>query len=317
MVRKQGGADRILTLGHKQTEKLTFSIQFGQHGYSSILEPSIDDKLFFSSESISFADPPKGFDSSSERKGAFDEAQLKSISEDKDTFYSCTPWNRAEDCYQSISNWRIYHFHDTSDTAGVKRIRSLHDNQYLRPDASNLAAFLFRLRADYNSDYQQIRKTIQLAIPFFDDFVLNPTYLESGEGQINLQWKQKNSDYPFWPSQLSDGSIRFICLVAALLQPDPPTTIIIDEPELGLHPYAIELLGALIKQASSRMQVIISTQSVQLLNEFLIEDLIIVDRDPNGFSTFSRCDSEKFTAWLDEYTIGELWEKNILGGRPK
>src|SRR5690606_7115574 len=217
--------------------------------------------------------------------------------------------------YSSIASWKVFHFHDTSDTAGVKRLGSLQDNEYLRPDASNLAAYLYRLSEEHPEVLDQIRKTIRLAIPFFDDFVLKPRKLKSEEEQIRLLWRQKDSDYSLWPSQLSDGSIRFICLVTALLQPDPPSTIIIDEPELGLHPYAITLLGALIRSAAMRTQVIISTQSVPLLNEFEIEDLIVVEREEGG-SVFKRLAEADFTSWLEDYSIGELWEKNVLGGRP-
>jgi predicted ATPase len=129
-------------------------------------------------------------------------------------------------------------------------------------------------------------------------------------------WKQTDSDYALWPSQLSDGSIRFICLVTALLQPDPPSTIIIDEPELGLHPYAITLLGSLLRSASSRMQVIVSTQSVPLVNEFDLDDLIVVERE-KGATVFKRLKVDEFNNWLEDYSVGELWEKNILGGRPR
>ena len=139
--------------------------------------------------------------------------------------------------------------------------------------------------------------------------------MPSEEQQIRLRWKQEDSDYALWPSQLSDGSLRFICLVTVLLQPNPPTTIIIDEPELGLHPYAITLLGALIRSLSTRTQVIVSTQSVELLNEFDVSDLIVVDREAGG-SVFKRLDEAEFSNWLEDYTIGELWQKNILGGRP-
>lgn len=107
-----------------------------------------------------------------------------------------------------------------------------------------------------------------------------------------------------------------MCLVTALLQPEPPSTIIIDEPELGLHPYAITLLGGLLRSASTRMQIIVSTQSVPLLNEFSIDDLIVVERD-NEVSVFKRLDEDEFSGWLDNYSVGELWEKNILGGRPR
>ena len=192
---------------------------------------------------------------------------------------------------------------------------SLQDNIFLRPDASNLAAYLYRLVQEHPDVYNQIRKTVQLAIPFFDDFVLRPQSLPSEEQQIRLLWQQQNSDYALWPSQLSDGSIRFICLTTALLQPDPPSTIIIDEPELGLHPYAITLLGSLMRSASTRMQIIVSTQSVPLLNEFSIDDLIVVERE-EGVSIFKRLDESDFQMWLEDYSVGELWEKNVLGGRP-
>lgn len=110
--------------------------------------------------------------------------------------------------------------------------------------------------------------------------------------------------------------MRFICLATALLQPEPPATIIIDEPELGLHPYAITLLGSLIRSASKKIQVIISTQSVALVNEFAIEDLIVVETE-NGATVFKKLQPEDFQVWLEEYSTGELWEKNVLGGRPK
>ena len=145
--------------------------------------------------------------------------------------------------------------------------------------------------------------------------MFRPEETPTEEQLINLQWRQKNSDYILWPSQLSDGSIRFICLVTALLQPEPPSTIIIDEPELGLHPYAITLLGALLRSASKRMQVIVSTQSVPLVNEFELEDLVVVDRE-QGDTVFKRLNREDFATWLEDYTVGELWQKNILGGRP-
>ena len=128
-----------------------------------------------------------------------------------------------------------------------------------------------------------------------------------------LKWQQKDSDYVFLPSQLSDGSLRFICLVTALMQPNPPSTIIIDEPELGLHPYAIHLLGAVLRLASKRMQVIVATQSSQLLDEFSIDDLIVVELQ-DGVTVFNRLEEKQFEEWLKDYSVGELWDKNVLGG---
>jgi predicted ATPase len=123
------------------------------------------------------------------------------------------------------------------------------------------------------------------------------------------------SDYPFRANHLSDGTLRFICLATALLQPTPPSTMLFDEPELGLHPYALSLLAGLFKQAASRTQVIVSTQSALLLNAFEPEDVIVVER-AEGQSSFRRLESAQLSEWLEDYALGELWQKNVLGGRP-
>ena len=305
---KQGGADRVLSYGVKETQHLHTEIRFGVNGYLADLEPTAEDGFTFSQEQLYFDGPFYGVTRPNFGAG-HKESNLKREKK------GGTSSKVAGFCYDAISGWKVFHFHDTSDTAAVKRVGAVHDNEYLRSDAANLAAYLFKLQRETPDVYAQIRKTVRLAVPFFDDFVLKPTQLSSGEEQIRLLWKQSDSDYPLWPSQLSDGSIRFICLVTALLQPNPPSTIIIDEPELGLHPYAITLLGALLRSASKRMQVIVSTQSVPLLNEFELDDLIVVERE-DGASVFKRLDAAQFENWLEDYSVGELWEKNIIGGRP-
>lgn len=306
--KKQGAAERILSFGLKETAQLESYVEFGLNGYRFVLEPTADGGFTFSEESLYFNGPFDGEPWTSLGSGQ-SEASLKA-------HWESVSRESVEDyCYSSISNWKVFHFHDTSETAGVKRVGALHDNDSLRSDASNLAAFLYRLLKESPDVYRQIRKTIRLAIPFFDDFTLKPQKLRSGERQIRLLWRQKDSDYGLWPSQLSDGSLRFICLVTALLQPDPPSTIIIDEPELGLHPYAITLLASLLRSASKRMQVIVSTQSVPLVNEFSLGDLVVVERE-EGATVFRRPRETEFERWLEEYSVGELWEKNLLGGRP-
>lgn len=305
---RQGSVDRIFTFGVKTTSRFESFVEFGLNGYKFELEPTVDGNFSFAREQLFLNTSPDGPQWMSLGSG-HRESKLK------DNYTAESKSNGAEHCYTSIANWKVYHFHDTSDTAGVKRLCSVHDNANLRSDASNLAAFLFYLAQEKPNIYQQIRNIVQLGIPFFDDFVLKPQKLPTEEEQIRLLWTQKGSDYPFWPSQLSDGSIRFICLATALLQPKAPSTIVIDEPELGLHPYAIALLASLLRSASKRMQVIVSTQSVPLVNEFSIDDLIIIEREQKG-SIFNRYDEKDFKGWLMEYSVGELWEKNILGGRP-
>ena len=303
---KQDGANRILTFGAKETPKISSHLKFGDYAYAFILEHTAADRFVFTDERLFYKD--RYSDGFSIGLG-HQESQLKSQ-------IRSTSWlNKADYCYASISDWRVYHFHDTGDTALLKQTRGLHDNKYLRHDASNLAAYLFMLKHRHPEIYNEIRMTVQLAIPFFDDFVLEPAEVRSDEYNIQLQWQNKYTDEPFLASQLSDGSIRFICLVTALLQPDPPATIIFDEPELGLHPYAILLLGALIDSAAEDIQIIAATQSVPLLNEFSIDNLLVVDLE-DGVSVFKRHDEKKFEMWLKDYSVGELWEKNLLGGGP-
>lgn len=216
-------------------------------------------------------------------------------------------------CKVMDCNFRVYHFHDTSMFAGLKRPGTKRDYEYLRPDASNLAAFLLFLRKKHEIEYQRIRETIQLAAPFFDDFLLRDSV--DNPDETLLEWRQKGSDYPFLPSQMSDGTLRFVCLATALLQPEPPSIILLDEPELGLHPYALTLLAALIKKAAAKTQVIVSTQSAALIDHFEPQDIIVVDRK-NDESIFRRLNKADLEVWLQDYSLGELWQKNIFGGRP-
>ncbi|WP_037587284.1 AAA family ATPase [Stenoxybacter acetivorans] len=213
-----------------------------------------------------------------------------------------------------MQSWRIYHFHDTSPDARVKQRNNINDNEYLREDARNLAAFLYRIKQTHPQHYRQIVKTIQLVAPFFGDFHLRPSV--GNAGYIQLEWTEAGDDEPWTASRLSDGTLRFICLATALLQPPElaPATMLIDEPELGLHPFAISVLAELIHSASLSQQLIIATQSVELVNEFDAEDLIVVDRE-NQASVLRRLDSEALKDWLADYGLGELWLKNVLGGR--
>lgn len=288
----QGGADRVLTFGLKATKRVESVVEVAGKEHRFQLEPTVDNRLIGSAGPVLYSVAPEAPDS-----------LLSGESSARDAFFG------------QITNRRVYHFQDTSNTASVKFPGALHDNEYLRPDARNLAAFLYKLRHKHPDSYAQIRSTVQQVAPFFDDFILDPDRLPSDEQMITLFWRQKHNDYPFHPSQLSDGTLRFICLATALLQPEPPPTILIDEPELGLHPYALAVLGALIRSASRHTQVIIATQSVPLLNEFSVDDLIVVEQE-EGVSVFKRLNEKDFALWLEDFSIGELWQQNVLGGRP-
>jgi len=216
--------------------------------------------------------------------------------------------------HESVSSWVVYHVHDTSSTAPMRREWPLRDFSELRPDASNIAPFLYQLKQFHAPRYQRICETVQLIAPFFADFALEPE--KKGENEVmRLQWKQQGSSFPFQPWQFSDGTIRFICLATALLQPSPPSTIVIDEPELGLHPVALEALAALIHETSRRTQLLISTQATSLLDHFDAEQVIVVERS-KGASVFRRLEAADLEQWLSDFSVGELVRKNIIETGP-
>lgn len=301
-VAKQGGPDPIMYFGRKVTDKIVGEMYFGNNGYNFTLEPTKDNRLTFEVEKFWWN--VKG----DHWIGAgHEESKAES------------PGAKSSGIYKyvvpAMKQWRVYHFHDTSDTAKVKLLHGINDNEYLRPDASNLAAFLFRLKKNHKQEYSKIVKTIRLMAPYFGDFFLRADV--DDPKQIELEWSESGQDVPFSGHVLSDGTLRFICLVTVLLQPDKfkPSLILIDEPELGLHPYAINLLASLIKSAAKSKQLIISTQSVELLDEFGIDDIVVADRGKTG-SILSRPKKADLKDWLDDYSLGELWCKNLLGGRP-
>ncbi|HTA67076.1 MAG TPA: AAA family ATPase [Bryobacteraceae bacterium] len=309
-VATEGGADACLYLGPKITQRFVAKLYFGYKGYEFALVPTIDNRFVFAEETI--ISRVNRITRTSLGSGNL-ESKLRVYKEEPGAWDA---WqDGAPNVFDAISSWVVYHFHDTSLTASVRRQRPLNDNVVLRPSAENLAAFLYRIRDTNSTAYTQIRDVVRLAAPFFDDFRLRP--VPTSPDMIQLEWQQKDSDYPFLANQLSDGTLRFICLATALLQPQPPPTILFDEPELGLHPYALTLLGNLFRLVAQRQgkQIIISTQSAPLLNEFAPEDVIVVERHL-GESTFRRLESAQLSEWLQDYTLGELWQKNVLGGRP-
>lgn len=302
-IQTQGGPDAMLHFGRSVTDRLHAEFYFARNGYMFDLVPTNDNRLVFEREVSKFLGVLYNTRPSATLGMGHDESKLK---EAKDKY---SPYVR-----ESVSNWRVYHFHDTSERARVKQRHAANDNLRLKPDAANLAAYLRMLHADHAQAYQRIVDTIRLVAPFFDDFVHRPGEPET----VELEWRQRgNPDTPFKAHMLSDGSLRFICLATLLLQPIEllPDTILIDEPELGLHPYAIAVLADMFRQVAEERQLIVSTQSVELVNELEPEDVIVVDQK-DGASTFRRFTREELEGWLEQYSMGELWKRNVLGGRP-
>lgn len=310
-VRRIGGANQLLHFGSKITKKMEFDLSFKDemNQYRLVLSISDDDSLYPSYEQVAYWDKARGFKTPyTESLFAQEGGREAGISSSK--LIRIPGWVQHR-----LGLWRLYHVHDTSPTSPMRQTAKLDDNAYLRSDGSNLPAFLYLLREKHSSAYELVRGVVQRVAPFFDDFILTPDPLN--DRTIRLAWKHKDSDQYFNASALSDGSLRFILLATLFLQPEKflPSVILVDEPELGLHPYAIGLLASLVRQASTKAQVIVSTQSPLLLDYFDPEDVLVAQRE-NGGTGLMRLKSEPLQEWLSDYSLGQLWEKNEFGGRP-
>jgi predicted ATPase len=297
-VELNGKADAFLFNGPKATQQILVHLESSPHRYDQyvldlILTPTLTGEL-----TDLLTEGPRRLRNGQRNAGS---------AESPSTDLMDTSWESAFSSF-------VYHFHDTSTTAAMRRDQPLRDWRELKADAGNIAAYLHQLKKTDENRYAEIRYHVQLIAPYFDDFILDPQ--ESGPHElVRLEWRQKGNSTPFQPYQFSDGTMRFICLATALLQPNPPGAIVIDEPELGLHPFALGVLASMLRQASDRSQIIVSTQSAPLLDSFEPEEVIVVDRE-NGASRFRRLEAEPLQDWLQEYSLGQLWQKNVLEGGP-
>lgn len=305
---QSGGANAILHYGRKRTPKLSAEVAFrigtdSRNIYKFTLSPTNEDGFLFELEAT-YIWYTKGYP-------APYQADIWSGHSEAGVAKATSSVSKYVRTY--LESHRIYHFHDTSSSAPPKQTCDVADNRFLREDAGNLAAFLYWLQEKLPSYYQNIEDTIRQIAPFFKGFKLAPAKLNPQK--IRLEWEEVGSDTYFSASALSDGTLRFICLATLLLQPNLPSVVLIDEPELGLHPAAIQVLAGLLQSASTRTQLLVATQSVTLINQLEPEQVWVVDRE-NGESLFKHLKSADMSSWLEDYGLGELWEKNILGGRP-
>ncbi len=309
-VSERGGAAALLHFGPKVTSSLDVTLTFGRNGYHASLKPTADDAFTFQSEVAAF---DKGGDGWWEKELAAGAGLAEGHRESK-----LAGSGKVEEYVEvSMRGWRPFHFHDTGRASPMRNTQQLDDNAALRADAGNLAPYLYLLQQKHSLAYGRIRDAIRQVAPFFDDFALRVNPLN--EQTMRLEWRHRDDDGYFGPDSLSDGTLRFIALATLLLQPIElrPKTIVIDEPELGLHPAALRLLAAMLDSAAGDTQLVVATQSAALVDEVQLEDLLVVERDRTGReSTFRRIATQDVAAWIDEYSLGELWNKNLLGGRP-
>ncbi len=317
-IARHGGANSLLHYGSKQTERIEADLKFVQDenidSYSFALSHASGDTLIFTNEELSWHDTakypkPHKVQLGSGHKESLLYAEMSSAED-----------STAKEIYQVLRSCQVFQFHDTSLTSTIRNKVYIENNKFLYSDAGNLAPFLLALKNNnkYNKYYQRIVERIKLVMPEFGDFDLSPG--EFSSESILLNWRERDEhEYVFGPHQLSDGTLRFMALAALLMQPPEllPAIIIIDEPELGLHPLAISILAGMVRSASQHSQVILATQSPRLVDEFDIDDIVVIERDKKSKkSIFKKLNSVELQYWLDDYSVSELWEKNVFGGQP-
>jgi predicted ATPase len=314
-VADQGFAESLLYFGAKATTEISACLRFederARDEYRFSLGRDATGRLFLQDETIVYHAAGRDDPQIRNLGGGVRESQLKECADSGD--------RTCRVVYGLLSQCQVFQFHDTSTTAKIRGEGYIDDARFLRSDAGNLAAFLRGLtkREDGKRYYDRIVRHIRLMVPQFSDFDLQPS--PENDRYIRLNWRETGSDYLFGPHQLSDGSLRFMSLATLFMQPPNlrPRVIIVDEPELGLHPAAISALAGMVKAAAPATQVILATQSSRLVDEFAADQVMIVERDEKRPRTlFRRLNGEELGEWLDRYCLSELWEKNVLGGRP-
>lgn len=297
----KNNAEDLVYFGTKHTQEIHSSIVCNDSQYSFCLQPRANGSMFIAEEKYS----------NGKEKG-------------KMSFYTNLDESRILDSITPVSpqlknhlkGFKTYHFHDTSETSTMRLKSQIDDNHGLSKDGGNLASILYLLKETNPLVFKRIEMVIRSVMPYFEKFILTPSPLDPTK--IAMQWSDKNSpDKYFSAKDLSDGSIRFIALATLLMQPSLPELIIIDEPELGLHPHAISKLAGLIRSASQRnCQIIIASQSADLISNFEATEIITVDKK-DGASIFSHLNEKELSKWLEDYSLGELWSKSIINGQPR
>lgn len=315
-VKQTGGPDALLAGGTKATSQMSAHLafagdrhEFEKSEYRFSLQFANQDLVFgeewFKPTEPAFLDdiPPMKFPLVGEgtplRGGGFE---------------SLLPGRYRPGFLESLKFWRKYHFQDMGRLTGPRKSVPVRDDRVLKPDGSNIAPYLFRLSREYPDTYRRIVQDVRFAVPHFGEF----RFLEMDRAdKVSLEWSPRHDpDTTMGPLEMSDGTLRYICLTTLLLQPPKlqPSLILIDEPELGLHPFAITLLAEMIGAVADDKQVIVATQSAQLVSEFDPADIIVTETE-DGMTTFNRLDESQLGDWLDAYSLGDLWLMNHLGGR--
>lgn len=311
----KGGADKLLFMGRRHSLRAHLKLDFWDESnrttssYELGVFGTLEDGLSIRKE-IAHFHKVDGYRKPYDDVSVIPIGSYAQESRLKDLKFQC---RTVRNILNDLQNYRIYHFHDTGPTAAMRRSCEIHDNRFLRPQAENLAAYLYWIQETQPATFEVIEGAVRQIAPFFDNFDLAPLRLKPST--IQLEWKERGSDAYFNAAAMSGGTLRFICLATLLLQPVLPKLILLDEPEIGLHPYAIVYLADMLRSATQHTQLIVATQSATLINQLEPTYVWCVDR-VDGASVFRHLQDRDYSDWLDDYALGDLWEKNLLGATP-
>jgi predicted ATPase len=318
-VARAGGASQILYRGQPEASHLSFRVEWdGEATYQARLEADASDGMFFAEESVTNAAAKRTVFAGSQPESRLAASVVNSHNPD------------SQRVVEAFGNMRVFHFHDTSGAAPLRTNSRAINHRRLEADGSNLASYLLWLRdseePSHRAAWTLFSGLVRRVAPFIKELVPTPVNadpdtfrLDDPEGRIDtvtirLDWID-DQDTRFGVTHLSDGTLRAIALYAALTQPALPAFICIDEPELGLHPAALNILVGLIRSVSNRCQVVLATQSPAFLDHFSAEEVVVAER-VDGATQLRRLEADKLASWLEDYSLSELYEKNVLGGRP-
>lgn len=296
-VAHHGGPDAVLFGGRKRTAGMEAEFDFGEQAYRVALEPE-SARLVVARERLV------------EMTGREREVRELGVGTSEARLATVERGRPAS----AMRDFRVYHFCDTGRTAAVRGEQAVTDDGRLRPDGGNLVPYLRRIGEAHPADYEEIVRAVRMVAPFFSGFVSR----NGGGERMELEWTEKGEpEVVRGAREISDGTLRFVCLMTLLLQPAEmqPHTILVDEPEIGMHPYGLGILGEVIREVSGRRQVVVATQSADLAGAAAAEEVVVVARR-GAESVFERPDPERLKGWLRDFPMGELWKMNVLGGRP-
>ena len=312
-VARNGGADDQLHGGARRTPRMEAEITLrnnaGLNRYKFALFHAHPDRFLFGDESFSFDMCDVDVQAEWQHLGS-GHAEARIVKATIFAPYISQTARVISDLFRACA---VYQFHDTSDTSNFKINWDAGDDSILRRDGGNLPALLRRLEREDAQRYEMICRQIGRILPGFDRFDIREAY-----GKVALRWRAKRSDKTFGAHLTSDGSLRFFALATLLNLPSDmlPDIVMLDEPELGLHPAAVELVGGMVQSLAAERQVIVATQSPQLVSAFDLDEIFTLDlRD--GETIARKLSADDYQTWLEDgFTAGQLWQKNLLGGRP-